>query len=401
MLKPVLRFQNFLDSWTEIPLSEILTEYNEKANKSSGLEHVSLTKDGVIPKTAKYNREHLVKNAEKSYRITNFDDICYNPANLKFNVICRNTYGKSIFSPIYVTFKINDGYSPAFVEALVTRQDFIGRALRYQQGTVYERTAVSPNDLLRMKVAVPTKDEQEKISNFILQINTFIDMKQKELENIKNSKYSIMQKIFSNSIRFKDSDGNNYPNWEKKPLDSYLYENKERNKKQVFKKEDVLSVSKDFGVINQIEYFGKSLAGNDLSNYHCVDVGDVIYTKSPLGEQPYGIIKQSEQKGIVSTLYAVYHCRDNILPKFVDYYFERNNVLNAYLKPLVNIGAKHDMKIHNDVAISGEVLFPQSVEEQGKIVALLSKFDLLLKSKQNELDAAKNIKRGLIQKIFI
>ena len=59
------------------------------------------------------------------------------------------------------------------------------------------------------------------------------------------------------------------------------------------------------------------------------------------------------------------------------------------------------MKIHNDVAISGEVLFPQSVEEQGKIVALLSKFDSLLKSKQNELDAAKNIKRGLIQKIFI
>ena len=210
-----------------------------------------------------------------------------------------------------------------------------------------------------------------------------------------------MKKIFSQEVRFKREDGTEFPEWEEKPLSYYLSENKKRNKEKKYTKENVLSVSKDYGVVNQIQYFGKSLAGDDLSDYHCVDEGDIIYTKSPLGKQPYGIIKTSKIQGIVSTLYAVYHCNCMALPELVDYYFSNIVVLNNYLKPLVNIGAKHDMKVHNDVAISGVVCFPSSIDEQRLIIDFLFSFDEAISAAKKELALWKELKKGLLKQMFV
>ena len=89
------------------------------------------------------------------------------------------------------------------------------------------------------------------------------------------------------------------------------------------------------------------------------------------------------------------------LPDFIDYYFSRDVVLNNYLKPLVNIGAKHDMKVHNDVAISGMVSFPQSLEEQRLIADFLSNFDEAIAAAKKELELWKELKKGLLQQMFV
>lgn len=142
--------------WEEKTLGEIVQEYREYCEKDGTYEHVSLTKDGVVPKTERYDRDYLVRHADKKYRVTHMNDICYNPANLKFGVICRNTYGDGIFSPIYITYRVNESYDPAFIEALVVRDSFIQQALRFQEGTVYERMSVSPSDFESMLVSVPS-----------------------------------------------------------------------------------------------------------------------------------------------------------------------------------------------------------------------------------------------------
>ena len=81
----------------------------------------------------------------------------------------------------------------------------------------------------------------------------------------------------------------------------------EKNTENVYSKEDVLSVSGVYGIVNQIEFQGRSFAGISVSNYGIVKTGDIVYTKSPLNTNPYGIIKTNKGKnGIVSTLYAVY-----------------------------------------------------------------------------------------------
>ena len=108
-----------------------------------------------------------------------------------------------------------------------------------------------------------------------------------------------------------------------------------------YDKTDVLSVSGDYGIVNQIEFQGRSFAGASVSNYGVVHTGDVVYTKFPLKSNPYGIIKTNKGKtGIVSTLYTVYHPAENTYPDFVQTYFELNARMNNYMHPLVNKGAK-------------------------------------------------------------
>lgn len=188
--------------------------------------------------------------------------------------------------------------------------------------------------------------------------------------------------------------------WNEIPLNNFLYENKDRNKDEKFTKEDVLSVSGEYGVVNQIALQGRSFAGESVAPYHVVNTGDVIYTKSPLKANPYGIIKyNSGVPGIVSTLYAVYHCKNNVDGKFVELYFSNDYRLNKYLKPLVNIGAKHDMKVSNEHAISGLVTFP-SLEEQKAIVLTFSAVEDIISTITEEVRLWEEKKKGVMQKIF-
>ena len=179
-----------------------------------------------------------------------------------------------------------------------------------------------------------------------------------------------------------------------------MAENTDRNKSLQYSKNDVLSVSGEYGIVNQIALQGRSFAGVSVADYHVVETNDVVYTKSPLKANPYGIIKHnSGVPGIVSTLYAVYHPKSCAISQFIDYYFQNDLRLNKYLKPLVNIGAKHDMKINNEVALTGDVIFP-SVDEQAKIVDFLKLIDEKIAKQKQLVEALKSYKRGVSTAIF-
>lgn len=152
----------------------------------------------------------------------------------------------------------------------------------------------------------------------------------------------------------------------------------EKNLGGVYGKADVLSVSGDYGIVNQIEFQGRSFAGASVLQYGIVHTGDVVYTKSPLSSNPYGIIKTNRgATGIVSTLYAVYRPLPNITSEFVQLYFEQNARMNNYMHPLVNKGAKNDMKVSASNALKGIVKFP-SKSEQKKICRYFDSIDSVI-----------------------
>ena len=95
-------FESLSSDWNRIKLSNILKEYSELHVKDNSIVHATLSKEGIFPKTDRYDRDFLVKDEDKKYKVTHLNDICYNPANLKFGVITRNTIGDCIISPIYV-----------------------------------------------------------------------------------------------------------------------------------------------------------------------------------------------------------------------------------------------------------------------------------------------------------
>nr|WP_241371239.1 restriction endonuclease subunit S [Staphylococcus aureus] len=158
-----LRFKdkngNEYPEWEVIKLKDILSERKEYASKIGNYPHATLSTSGISLKSDRYNRDFLVKDKNKKYKVTIMNDICYNPANLKFGVITRNHIGSAIFSPIYITFEVNNAHSPLFIELLVTRNDFINRVRKYEQGTVYERMAVKPEDFLNYETKIPCLEE--------------------------------------------------------------------------------------------------------------------------------------------------------------------------------------------------------------------------------------------------
>ena len=117
-------------------------------------------------------------------------------------------------------------------------------------------------------------------------------------------------------------------------------------------------------------------------------------------EYPYGIVKTNTGKvGIVSTLYAVYSVNDNANNKFIEYYFSLANRANRYFKPIVRIGAKHDMKIGNQEVLTNQVVFP-TVKEQEKIADFLSLLDERISTQNKIIEELKKLKVCVRRLIF-
>ena len=196
---PEIRFPSFTNAWEQRKLGEVLSERNIQEVPTAQIPLVSFTvEQGVTPKTERYNREFLVREETKKYKYTKYNDIVYNPANLKFGAIARNKYGEAFFSPIYVTFEANySNVLPEFIEKILTSNDFIQKALKFQEGTVYERMAVKADDFLKLVIKLPSVPEQAAIGSFFQELDQLITLQQRELEILKTMKSTLLKAMFA------------------------------------------------------------------------------------------------------------------------------------------------------------------------------------------------------------
>lgn len=197
------RLPGFSDEWKLTKLKKLLKERKTYSQKGLEYPHVTLSTDGIYAKTERYDREHLVRSEDKEYKITHKGDICYNPANLKFGVICVNTFGDAIFSPIYVTFEIQKGVDLGFLSNYLMRWDFINAVRKYEEGTVYERMAVKPEDFLKFEIMLPSIEEQKAISQVLSLYDAEIDLLKKDLDQEKQKKKALMQLMLTGIVRVK------------------------------------------------------------------------------------------------------------------------------------------------------------------------------------------------------
>lgn len=137
-----------------------------------------------------------------------------------------------------------------------------------------------------------------------------------------------------------------------------------------------------------------------VDDYHVVDTGDIVYTKSPLKSNPFGIIRLNNgAPGVVSTLYAVYEVKDGHSPSFWGRYFELDDRTNRYLMPLVHKGAKNDMKINNDRVLIDPVYMPE-LTEQERIAELFAVLDKRIELIQRRRAGLTAYKKSMVERIF-
>ena len=165
---------------------------------------------------------------------------------------------------------------------------------------------------------------------------------------------------------------------------------------------EVCSVSVIQGVINQIDYLGRSFAAKEVLHYNVVNCGDIVYTKSPTGEFPYGIVKRSDitKPVAVSPLYAVYHPINDYVGRYLHLYFK--NPINAknYLHKLIQKGAKNTINITNQHFLDNKILIP----EKGwldKIVKFAAAIEMKIATENKVLQTLQQQKDYLLSKMFI
>lgn len=347
---------------------------------------------------------HFRGSSNIGYLKVKKNDLILSAQNLHLgncNVNLRFEHG--IISPAYKVYELV-GCNPLFMQAWVKKdstKDFFLKSST--EGASVCRKNIVWEELYKQELPVPSIEEQTKVGEYFYSLDHLITLHQRKCEQTKNLKKYMLQKMFpQNGAKVPEIRFNGFTHdWEQRKLIDYLEVSSEKNRDNRFTKDDVLSVSGEYGIVNQIEFQGRSFAGASVSNYGVVENGDVVYTKSPLKSNPYGIIKTNKGiPGIVSTLYAVYKPKEITDSKFVQIYFELDSRMNSYMHPLVNKGAKNDMKVSAENALKGMVSFPKK-DEQEMISLYFSTLDNLITLHQRKCDELKKMKKFMLQNMFI
>lgn len=187
--------------------------------------------------------------------------------------------------------------------------------------------------------------------------------------------------------------------WKKMFLGDVLSERNERNTNLY----QVFSVSVSQGIVNQVDYLGRSFAAKDTSKYNVVHYGDLVYTKSPTGSFPYGIVKQSlnHEDVAVSPLYGVYEPNNFAVGAYLHEYFMSEINTHNYLHPLIQKGAKNTINITNQHFLENSILLPTNINELLLISKLLRSLNGKVKYQQNILRTYQKQKRYLLRQMFI
>lgn len=244
-------------------------------------------------------------------------------------------------------------------------------------------------------ITLPSITEQRKIAEILSAQDRIIELKTKLLEEKKRLKKYLCQTLLSGKRRFPSY----HEPWNKVYLSSILKEKTINCKNQNLR---VYSVSVDVGVVDQIEHLGRSYAARDISKYTVVEKGDVIYTKSPTGLFPFGIVKQSQMdaSGAVSPLYAVYSPKSIELGYLLHTYFSYPLNTTNYLKSLIQRGPKNTMSISNSDFLKKALHLPVDKDEIARLSDLFKQIDIEIRIMANNIEQENLKKKALMQQLL-
>nr|WP_104490048.1 restriction endonuclease subunit S [Acinetobacter indicus] len=248
-------------------------------------------------------------------------------------------------------------------------------------------------------IYLPSKEEQTKIASFLSNVDEKISQLTQKHELLSQYKQGMMQKLFSQQIRFKADDGSEFGEWEDKPLNEIASKRSGKNKDGSIS--EVLTNSATQGIIKQSDYFEREIVTeSNLNGYYIVNLDDFVYNPRISVHAPVGPIKRNKKcLGVMSPLYTVFTVSEGNLA-YLEYFFD-SNFWHDYVKGVANSGARHDrMNITNKDFFDMPILYP-CLEEQTKIANFLSAIDQKIEVVAQQIEQAKTWKKGLLQQMFV
>lgn len=393
---PALRFPEFSGEWKKLRLSDFATKITKK-NKGNIVKNVLCNSAnlGLVPQGNYFDREIAnTENTDGYYVICN-GDFVYNPRKstaAPFGPV--NIYegeDAGIISPLYLCFSVHNIF-PKFLYYRFKSSAWHSYVYSHgDSGVRFDRVSIKDDVFFDMPIYKPAQDEQIKIATLLQLIDDRISTQNKIIEKYESLIQAIIYKA--------KMDGISKGTWRRIDLCKVL---QERNEKNVDGR-TICSVSVSQGVVNQIEYLGRSFAAKQTSHYNVVKYGDIVYTKSPTGDFPYGIIKRSDirEDVAVSPLYGVYIPASDSIGVILHFYFMRPSNAFNYLHPLIQKGAKNTINITNGRFLKNSVPLPISKSEANTIAGILKTIQAKIEIEKNLLLSYTNEKEYLLRQMFI
>ena len=379
---PKLRFKEFTDEWKQTPLKNIIYSNIIEAPKPT-TDYIRLG----IRSHCKGTFHELVKienilSADKMYIVPKNNLIL----NITFAweqaiaITDDNDEGKYI-SNRFPTFAFKDNQLPTFYKYIIPQ-----KRLKYDlnvasPGGAGRNRVLNKKLFLSIPVNIPLLKEQEKIAKFL----TTVDKKITNLENIitslENQKKGLLQQIFSQKLRFKDKNGNNYPNWEKKKIGLICSISTGKSNTQ-----DKIDNGKyPFYVRSAtIERSSKYLYDEEAT----LTVGDGVGT----GKVFHYV---NGKYDLHQRCYRMFNFKNTHAKYF--YYFFSSHFYNRVKR----MSAKNSVDSVRMNMISDMIIDLPCLEEQTKIADFLSAFDHKLENQKAQLEHWQQIKKGLLQQMFV
>jgi type I restriction enzyme S subunit len=280
---------------------------------------------------------------------------------------------------------------------------YINQKLKKKISTLAKGSSISNvynSDLKKLEIILPTLHEQQKIASFLSAVDEKIQQLTRKKELLEQYKKGVMQNLFSGKLRFKDENGEDFPDWEEKKLGDVAVRVARKNKENNL---NVLTISAQQGLISQLEYFNKSVSAKDVTNYYLLHEDDFAYNKSYSTGYPMGAIKRliKYEKGVVSTLYICFRFNEDVSFNFMEQYFE-NGYQNTEIEKVAQEGARNHglLNIGLNDFFNINLTLPQKQEQQ-KIASYLSSLDTKIERVTNQITQTQTFKKGLLQQMFV
>ena len=408
MAKPKLRFSQYTNELRTVVLCDIFKKITRK-NSGNFITNVitNSAKEGLISQRKYFEKDVANKDNTEGYYIIEEGDFVYNPRKsieAPYGPFGRYDYSDvGIISPLYICLKlinknrINSDFllyyfkSPAWHRYIYANGD---------TGVRHDRVSIKDEVLLSMPIYIPNKDEQIKVAQFFKSIDNVIDVINNYILLWEEKKKGVMQKIFSQKVRFKKDDGFDYSKWEEQEIRNLG----EFTKGASLSKADISETGTPFilygelyTTYNEVAYEIKRKTKAIVEDKYYSKIGDVVIPTSGESAEEISTSTCVMKEGVILAgdlnIFRSDVLDGRIMSYILNYQVKNKIAKIAQGKSIVHIQAKELGKI--------KIQYPADKEEQEKIAEFFSTIDEVIEIKKQKLEIWKNIKKGLLQQMFV
>ena len=377
---PAIRFKGFSDAWEQRKVGDLLIERNQQAPMSDEYPLMAfIANEGVAPKGERYDRSALVTDTvNKLYKKTEKGDFIYSSNNLVTGSIGLNKYGKACISPVYSIFEPTGIADSDFLGRRLVRKDFINAMVKWRQGVIYGQWRIHESDFLKIEITVPSVEEQRKIGAYLDQLDNLITLHQRKCVFLFGFFQAFISMIFTASTF----------SWEQRKFEEIAVRSSVICSDDTLPRVEYEDIVSGTGRLNKDIYAKQSIKSGIAFHQ-----GDVLYGKL----RPY------LQNWLLPTFDGLAVGDFWVLqPQNADSSFLYRLIQSRQFDEVANQSTGTKMPRADWKLVSKTVFsIPSNISEQAAIGTYFTALDSLITLHQRELEKLQNIKKSMLEKMFV